>query len=90
MNVAISMLNAQRTLGSIGDRFKRSWSITKKTFHVMGHDKEIMLFPILSVIFSIILFIILVFPFTVSLFFAGRSPAEPFLLYLGIFSFSII
>ena len=40
----------------ITSRFSRSWDITKQTFKVMKADKEILLFPVLSTIFSTILF----------------------------------
>ena len=71
-------------------RFSRSWEITKQTFHVMKQDKEILLFPILSGIFSIILFLIFVFPFFVAAFVKKSVGGEPLLLYLGIFAFYFI
>ena len=47
---------------SIGTRFSRSWEITKQTFKVMKADKEILLFPVLSSIFSIMMLLIFIFP----------------------------
>jgi len=38
--------------------FGRSWHITKLSFRVMGKDKELILYPILSFIFSIIYLVI--------------------------------
>lgn len=52
---------------SISDKFSRSWEITKKTFTVMKKDKEILLFPILSSIFSVVLFLVFFLPFLLSL-----------------------
>ena len=70
-------------INSIGNKFRRSWEITKRTFAVMKHDKEILLFPILSSIFSVILFFILVFPIFLAQFFEEAT----ILVYAGIFVF---
>src|SRR3989344_2191918 len=74
----------------ITDRFSRSWEITKKTFHVMKLDKEILFFPILSTVFSIILFLLLVFPFILTALMTGGSIEDPYAIYLGIFGLYFI
>ncbi len=73
------------TVGSFGQRFSRSWEITKKTFAVMKEDKEILLFPILSSLFSLVLFLIFLFPFFLSYF--QEKAITPVLLYASIFAF---
>ncbi|MCD6414227.1 MAG: hypothetical protein J7L23_01205 [Candidatus Diapherotrites archaeon] len=45
------------------ETFSRSWDIMKITLSVVKKDKEILIFPILSVIFSIIFFVLMVVPF---------------------------
>ncbi len=40
----------------------RSWEITKLTFSVMKKEKELFIFPVLSVIFSIAFFVAILFP----------------------------
>lgn len=45
--------------------FQRSWEITKLSFDVMKKDKELLLFPILGGIFSIIFLIAMIFPFVI-------------------------
>ncbi|MAG60745.1 hypothetical protein CL619_03070 [archaeon] len=74
------------------DRFKRSWDVTKQTFKIMMHDKEILAFPILAAFFSIIAFIALVAPIFVTAFVTGTlgSDATPLLVYLGIFVFYFV
>jgi hypothetical protein len=42
--------------------FSRSWEITKLSFGVIKHDKELLLFPILAIIFSLIFIIVVLFP----------------------------
>tara|TARA_Y100000310_G_C20704331_1_gene833683 strand:+ start:11602 stop:12492 length:891 start_codon:yes stop_codon:yes gene_type:complete len=74
---------------SIKDRFKRSWDLTKKTFHVMSHDKEIILFPILSAVFSIVLFLLLIFPVVLSVM-AGKFSTGAGSLYVGVFVFYFV
>lgn len=56
----------------------------------MKQDKEILLFPILSSIFSLILFVIFVFPFILTMFLQKSLGLSPLLLYLGIFLFYFI
>jgi hypothetical protein len=46
--------------------FSRSWEITKLSFKVMNDDKELIFFPILGGIFSILFFIAMVFPFVIT------------------------
>ena len=48
---------------SIGETFSRSWDITKKSFKVIKADKEILIFPVLASVFSIIFFLLMVVPF---------------------------
>ena len=76
----------------IKDRFTRSWNVTKQTFKVMMHDKEILLFPILAAIFSVIAFVALVAPILVTALVTGAfgSDASPLFLYLGIFAFYFV
>ena len=71
--------------------FSRSWEITKLSFGVMGKDKEMLWFPILSGIFSIIFIIALLFPTIIVGILAGEElvggPFELlilFLIYLGL------
>jgi len=48
----------------MGDNvFSRSWKITKLTFGVIKQDKEILLFPIISSILSIIFILAMILPF---------------------------
>lgn len=73
---------------TISEKFKRSWHITKKTFEVMMHDKEILIFPILSAVFSIILFAIFIIPWLVATIVSDMlSGFGPVMIYLGIFIF---
>ncbi|MFH1275777.1 MAG: DUF6159 family protein [Candidatus Woesearchaeota archaeon] len=74
----------------ITDTFSRSWEITKKTFHVMKLDKEILLFPILSSVFSIILFLLLVFPFLLTALTVTGKADDMYAIYLGIFGLYFI
>lgn len=46
--------------------FSRSWEVTKLTFDVIREDKELILFPILSGIFSLLFIIAMIFPFVIS------------------------
>jgi len=71
---------------SITSVFKNSWEITKTTFHVMKEDKELILYPILAVIFSVIFVVALLFPTVViGLLVKGVTPVFGFLQYLLIF-----
>lgn len=67
--------------------FSRSWEITKSTFEVMKKEKELFLFPILSIIFSLIFSISLLFPKIILYFFRGDaivwSTLDFFLLFIN-------
>src|SRR3989344_4613741 len=65
---------------SITSRFSRSWKIAKDTFKVMWQDKEILIFPILSSVFSIILLVLFLFPFIIT----GNLQYTGIYLYLSI------
>jgi hypothetical protein len=78
---------------SIGETFSRSWEITKKCFHVINSDKEILLFPLVSSISSIIFFVLMVVPFVMAWFMEAAGFDKlgnlafygvMFLFYLGI------
>src|SRR3989338_1515753 len=75
----------------MANAFSRSWEITKLTFHVIRQDKELLLFPILAGIFSIIFLLALLFPtLVVSFLNTGRAEwgfsvlALLFIAYLGL------
>lgn len=72
---------------SIAERFQRSWDITKQTFQIMNHDREILLLPILSALCSLILFTIFIVPFVVGMIIGNTFGQEPLFLYGGIFIF---
>lgn len=44
------------------ETFSRSWALVKSSFYVLRKDKELMLFPLVSGILSIIMFISLIIP----------------------------
>lgn len=44
------------------ESFSRSWQLTKLTFGIINQDKEMLLFPFLGVIFSVIFMLALLFP----------------------------
>ncbi len=46
----------------IENTLKRSWEITKLTFHVMKEDKELILYPVLAGFFSLLLILSLAVP----------------------------
>jgi hypothetical protein len=46
--------------------FSRSWKVTKLSFDVMKKDKELLLFPLLGGIFSIIFVFVMLFPTIIS------------------------
>lgn len=58
---------------TIGERFSRSWEITKLTFSIMMKEKELFVFPILSALFSIIFIIAMIFPSILLVLFKGNS-----------------
>lgn len=47
------------------DKFQRSWEITKLTFSILKKDKVMLLFPMLSSLFSILFIVTLIVPFVV-------------------------
>ncbi|MFH2020874.1 MAG: DUF6159 family protein [archaeon] len=50
----------------ITETFTRSWEITKESFKVIKADKEILMFPVLASIFSVIFFVIMALPLVVT------------------------
>jgi hypothetical protein len=48
---------------SITETFSRSWDITKQSFRIIRSDKEIMIFPVLATIFSLIFVALMAVPF---------------------------
>jgi len=73
--------------------FSRSWLITKLSFEVIKKDKELLLFPLLAGIFSILFLIAIIFPTIAVDLINGVSPSELsqtvlllllFLLYFGL------
>lgn len=74
------------------DVFKRSWEITKISFSVIKHDKELILFPLLSGFFSLLFIVAMIVPTIVmSVISAGASYQGSivelvllFLVYLGL------
>ncbi|MBI4146628.1 hypothetical protein HY489_04805 [Candidatus Woesearchaeota archaeon] len=65
--------------------FSRSWELTKLTFGVMRHDKELLLFPLLSGIFSLAFLIALLFPTIIVEFAREVSPVLGAFQYLTLF-----
>lgn len=71
--------------------FLRSWEITKLSFGVIGKDKEMLWFPILSGIFSILFILAILFPTIIVGFLAGDQIQGGiyellilFVIYLGL------
>ncbi len=71
--------------------FSRSWEVTKASWHVLRQDKELLLFPVLSVVFSIAFVIAIIFPTVilailneVSVVFAFPLYVSLFLMYFGL------
>jgi len=65
--------------------FARSWEITKLTFSIMKKEKELFLFPILSIIFSLLFVIAIFFPTIIVVLLRGDSVILGGLEYLLIF-----
>ncbi|USN43928.1 MAG: hypothetical protein H6500_06080 [Candidatus Woesearchaeota archaeon] len=72
--------------------FSRSWKLTKLSFSVIGKDKELLLFPLLSGVFSLLFLLALIVP---GIFFGGYFSLDNdqvgalsllivFLLYFGL------
>jgi len=76
----------------MSNAFSRSWEITKASFSVIKHDKELLLFPILSMIFSLIFIVVLLLPTSVFLIFKGGGNTVAFqgLDYLFLFLLYLI
>jgi len=70
--------------------FSRSWKVTKLSFSVISKDKEMLLFPILSGVFSVIFVIAMLFPSVISKMIAESAINQKlalifvFLTYLGL------
>jgi hypothetical protein len=70
----------------IENTFKNSWKITKLTFHVMKEDKELILYPILAGIFSLLFILALLVPtIIVAIFEQAGIPAFGIIEYLLLF-----
>ncbi len=72
---------------SYKERLSRSWDITKKTFSVIRADKEILAFPIIGVIITIILFFLLFFPFLTAMIVQSTIPPITLLVLFGLVFF---
>jgi hypothetical protein len=74
------------------ETISRSWEITKLSFSVIKKDKELLLFPLLAGIFSIIFILTMLFPSIISSFMKGVGPESYgiteylliFITYLGL------
>ena len=69
----------------MSNAFSRSWEITKLSFNVIRKDKELLLFPLLAGIFSILFMVAMVFP-TIIIWFLKGTAQQSF----GIFEYAII
>lgn len=68
--------------------FQRSWEITKITIDVIKKDKELILFPIIGGIFSLLFLLAMLFPFILDEFVPERSISIliiVFIIYFGLF-----
>ncbi len=65
--------------------FSNSWQITKASFEVVRQDKEILLFPLLAGIFSLLLLVTLAFPYVISYAMGRQLASFGFLQYLLMF-----
>lgn len=76
----------------MANAFSRSWEITKLSFDVIKKDKEMVLFPLLGGIFSILFIVAMIFPTIITSVIRGDSNAPYttfsylliFLTYLGL------
>ncbi|MBI2675211.1 MAG: hypothetical protein HYX24_02035 [Candidatus Aenigmarchaeota archaeon] len=74
------------------EAFSRSWEITKLSFDVIKKDRELLLFPLLAAIFSLIFSLAMLFPTVIALILKGIGPEAYgileyvviFLTYLGL------
>lgn len=70
--------------------FSRSWHITKLSFKVIGQDKELLLFPLFSGIFSVLFMIAMLFPTIITSFLQNSQVGQGlmlsmlFLTYFGL------
>lgn len=75
-----------KSFSMIENTFKRSWEITKLTFHVMKEDKELILYPILAGIFSLMFILALLVPtIIVAVFEQAGVPAFGIIEYILLF-----
>jgi hypothetical protein len=65
--------------------FSRSWEITKITFSVMKKERELFVFPILSVIFSFLFLLVILFPTVILSYFKGGTPEFTYITYAILF-----
>lgn len=72
--------------------FKRSWHITKLSFGVVRQDKEMLLFPVLAGIFSLLYSVLLLYPSIIVDMNTsdGIGPVEIVLLFVTYFGLSFI
>ena len=56
----------------IKEVFSNSWEITKTTFHVMKEDKELIWYPILASVFSLLFILVLLVPTLIASILAGQ------------------
>ena len=65
--------------------FGRSWELTKLTFSIMKREKELFIFPVLSIIFSVIFIAVILFPTIIIFLFRGETVVWGIIEYLLIF-----
>ena len=68
-------------------RFSRSWQIAKLSFDVIGKDKEMLAFPILSGLFSMLYVLTLLFP-TIIVGFIGQESGAT--LMMGVVEYALL
>ena len=69
----------------IKEVFSNSWEITKTTFHVMKEDKELIWYPILASVFSLLFILVLLVPTLIASILAGQVQIFGFFEYLAFF-----
>lgn len=67
------------------ETFSRSWKITKLSFDVIMKDKELLLFPLLAGIFSILFMVAMLFPSIITSFMKGQGQSYGITEYLIFF-----
>ncbi len=68
------------------ESFSRSWQITKLSFDVIRKDRELLLFPLLATVFSLVFSLAMLFPTVIALILKGIGPeAYGILEYIVIF-----